>query len=100
MAVPSLIQSSLPVVPLSATRNTLLPLTPSDRDRPIAVLLGFMSFRRLVPAVVPSVIQSSVPVVAFVALNSNLPFSSVKLFGWEFAAPGLISFNKEIVVPS
>ena len=73
-AVPSVIQTSMPVVGVNASNNT--------RPSPVAlnalgeepVAPGTMSRTSEVPAAVPSVIHSSAPAAAVVAAKTARPF--------------------------
>src|SRR6266511_2129203 len=78
--VPSDFQSSRPVVPSSARKNSV----PFTLVRAIGRLLPtplHMSFTSVVPAVVPSDFQSSRPLVPSLALKNRVPLTLLRRAG-------------------
>src|SRR5262245_62276079 len=89
-AVPSDFQSSTPLVPLLALKNSL-PLMLVKEVGFDWVAPGLMSLTSLVPPAVPLDFHSSRPLVPLSALKNSLPLTLVRDPKDELAAPRTIS---------
>src|SRR4051794_27266755 len=78
--VPSLFQSTLPVVPSSVRKNSV-PLILTSEVGEELLLPGTISFTRLVPAAVPSLLQSSTPLVPSLTVKNSVPAALTNKLG-------------------
>lgn len=76
-SVPSVVQSSIPLVPSSA-RKKRNPPTSTRPDGDELPTPGWMSFTRTAPASLPSLFQSSVALVTSFAAKNSVRFRGVR----------------------
>src|SRR5262249_53722303 len=92
-AVPSLLHTSGPCSPSSATKQTVLPTLISRALTGLSEppLPGLMSLTRAVLVAVPSLVHSSGPWTPSSATKKSLLFTTTKCEGLELATPGTMS---------